>query len=62
MGGAGVAMKSPDIHAAYGCYACHAVVDGVKSEFSQDEIKVMFFEGMVRTQLILVEKGLIIIK
>jgi len=37
-GGAGVAMKSSDIHAAYGCYACHAVIDGAKSEFSQDEI------------------------
>ncbi len=58
-GGAGVAMKSSDIHAAYGCYKCHAVIDGAKSEFTQDEIKLMFYDGMVRTQIILIEKSLI---
>ncbi len=61
-GGAGIAIKSNDIHSAYGCSSCHAVVDGAKSEFSQDEIKLMFYDGMVRTQLILIEKELINIK
>lgn len=61
-GGAGVAMKSSDIHTAYGCYACHAVIDGAKSEYAKDELKLMFYDGMVRTQKILLEKGLIIIK
>lgn len=60
MGGAGWGMKSNDIHSGYGCSNCHDVIDSkVKSEFSQEEIKVMFFEGMVRTQLILIEKGLL---
>lgn len=58
-GGAGIAMKSSDIHASYGCYKCHAVIDGAKSEFPKDELKLMFYDGMVRTQLILIEKGLI---
>ena len=61
-GGAGVAMKSSDIHAAYGCYACHAVIDGAKSQYSKDELSLMFYDGMARTQLILLEKELIIIK
>lgn len=53
-------MKSNDIHAAYGCSSCHDVIDGrIQTEFSQDEIKVMFYDGMVRTQLILIDKGLI---
>jgi len=61
-GGAGIALKSSDIHASYGCYKCHAVIDGAKSEFSKEEIKLMFYDGMVRTQLILLEKELIQIK
>ncbi len=59
LGGAGWALKSDDIHSAYGCYECRQIIDGAKSEFSQDEIKLMFYDGMVRTQLILIEKGLI---
>lgn len=58
--GGGAGMKSNDIHAAYGCSGCHDVIDGrIQTEFSQDEIKVMFYDGMVRTQLILIDKGLI---
>jgi len=62
LGGAGWALKSNNAHSAYGCYECHQIVDGAKSKYSQDEIKLMFYDGMVRTQLILIEKGLIIIK
>jgi len=61
LGGAGWSLKSNDIHSAYGCYACHLVTDGAKSEFTKDEIKLMFYDGMVRTQLILIEKKLLII-
>jgi hypothetical protein len=59
LGGAGWALKSNDIHGAYGCYECHLITDGAKSHFTRDEIKLMFYDGMVRTQLILIEKGLI---
>lgn len=61
LGGAGWALKSNDIHSAYGCSKCHLVVDGAKSEFTRDEINLMFYDGMVRTQLILIERGLIVI-
>lgn len=61
-GGAGIATKSNDIHSAYSCYQCHLVVDGAKSVWSYDQVRVMFYDGMVRTQLILIEKGLISVK
>ncbi|MEE8207856.1 MAG: DUF1364 domain-containing protein, partial [Nitrosomonadaceae bacterium] len=61
LGGAGMARKSNDIHSAYCCSDCHDVIDGrVKClDFTNTEIKLMFYDGMVRTQLILIEKGLI---
>lgn len=59
-GGAGMGMKSNDIHGARGCSSCHDAIDGrVITHFSYDELKLMFFEGMVKTQIILMEKGLI---
>lgn len=61
--GGGMAMKSSDSQIAYACSKCHDVIDGrVKSDFTLDEILVMFYEGIFRTQLILIEKGLIILK
>jgi uncharacterized CHY-type Zn-finger protein len=59
-GGAGIAMKSNDIHSAYACYRCHMAVDGhIKTMYTKTELQLMFYDGMVRTQLILIEKGLI---
>jgi len=58
--GGGAGMKSSDIHAAYGCSSCHDAVDGRRNTvFNVDEIDVMFYEGIFRTQLILIDKGLI---
>lgn len=63
LGGAGIGIKSLDIFSAYGCNDCHDVVDQrVLSEFSMPVIKMMFFEAMVRTQVILIGKGLVVIK
>jgi len=61
--GAGMALKSEDFLAAYCCSACHSLIDGhTKSkEFTYDEILIMFYEGIFRTQLLLIEKDLIII-
>jgi len=60
LNGGGAGMKHNDIHAAYCCSACHDVLDGrIRSTYSQDELKLMHLEGMVRTQLILIDKGLI---
>jgi len=64
--GAGMALKSNDSQAAYCCSECHNEIDVLlgkrKSDFTDDEILIMFYEGIFRTQLILIEKGLIIIK
>lgn len=60
LGGGGMAGKMPDIFGAYCCGKCHDVIDGrVKSPYTKQEIKLDFYDGMVRTQLILIEKELI---
>ena len=60
LNGGGAGMKHNDIHAAYGCSCCHDVIDGRrKTGFSKDEIKLMFYDGIIRTQLLLIDKGLI---
>ena len=60
LGGGGMATKSSDAHGAYGCSSCHDVVDGrVKTDHSKTEIKLWFVEAVLRTQLILIEKGLL---
>jgi len=58
--GGGMGYKANDMHSAYTCSSCHDVVDSrIKSTFTRCEIDLMFYDGMVRTQLILIEKGLI---
>jgi hypothetical protein len=62
-GGGGMGMKSNDIHVTYCCSNCHDVIDGrVPTDFTHDELKIMFYDGMVRTQLILIDKGLLVVK
>ena len=58
MGISGYGLKSSDVLIAFGCFACHQVVDGqVTSEYSHDERRLMLLEGMVRTQAILIGEG-----
>ena len=60
--GKGLGMKSPDILRAYGCSACHAVVDRMvplPKHLTRDDVRLMFYEGHARTVLRLIEKGLI---
>ena len=60
VGGAGMGRKANDIHGAYGCSSCHDALDRrVSSGFDRVELQVYHYDGMVRTQLILMEKGLI---
>lgn len=60
LGGGGMGMKSSDLHGAYGCYDCHMVIDGhAKSDFSQEELELRFFQAMIRTQIILLALGLV---
>ena len=60
LGGGGMGAKSSDIHGSYGCSSCHDAVDGrSKNGLNEFVLKTWFYEGMVRTQLKLIEKGLI---
>lgn len=61
IGVSGAGLKSPNLFIAFGCFACHQVVDGhVPSEYSHKERRLMLLEGMVRTQEILLREGLIL--
>lgn len=56
----GMGMKVPDLLAAHCCSRCHDVIDGrVKTQYSRDEIRLMFYEGMARTQNELIKAGVI---
>jgi len=58
--GAGLALKSSDHEAAYACSVCHDIIDHrIKTNFTDDEILIMFYEGIFRTQLLLLEIYLI---
>jgi hypothetical protein len=60
LNGGGMGYKHNDMFIAYACSACHAVIDGaVQALYDKDELKLAHYEGMVRTQYILLEKGLI---
>jgi len=53
-----MSRKVSDIFVAYSCYECHTLCD-TKSDLAT---KLMFYEGVVRTQAILLRDGLIVIK
>lgn len=57
--GGGMGMKEHDLLGARCCSACHDVVDGANSEFSYDEVLIMFYEDIYRTQKQLLIEGLI---
>ena len=60
LGGAGMGRKQHDIHGAYCCSACHDAIDGRRrTPFHRASLKLMHLEGMVRTQRLLLEQGLI---
>ncbi len=63
LNGGGMAFKNNNIHAAYGCNYCHDAVDGrvrVKSS-TREEIELMFLEAVIRTQIIMIEEGVLIL-
>ena len=60
LNGGGMAMKHSSIHGAYCCSKCHDVVDGRSpTKFSQDELKLWLLEGVIRTQIIMINSGLL---
>ena len=62
LNGAGGAMKHLNIHGAYACYGCHQAVDGqVKTEWTQDQLKRWHLEGVIRTQKIMIDEGVLVL-
>ena len=59
--GAGMGTKHNDMFIAYACSECHKALDGEIMHVSHPywDLKIWHYEGMVRTQYILLEKGLI---
>ena len=58
IGVSGLGLKSPDLFIAFGCFDCHAVVDGQrKSSFSFEQRRLMLLEGMLRTQAWFIRHG-----
>lgn len=56
----GMGIKPPDFMGAYACSACHDAVDGrVKTDLSEDELRLAHAEGVFRTQVILNKIGLL---
>ncbi len=51
----GMGLKSPDLLAAYSCSHCHAYVD----THHDAATKAAFYEGVLRTQAILIKEGVI---
>ncbi len=59
-GHCGTGIKPPDFMGAYACSACHDVCDGrAKTDLDADEIQTAFAEGVMRTLVLLHEKGLV---
>ena len=53
-------IKSPDFMGAYVCSICHDVVDGrIKTDLSEEELRLAHAEGVMRTLVILEKKGLL---
>ena len=59
--GGGTGGKRSNIHGAYGCSACHDVVDGRhRVDMASEIIMLWFLDGVIRTQQIMLDEGLII--
>ena len=63
LNGGGMGAKNLDIHGSYACSNCHDAIDGRRKVHSatRKDIKHMFLDGMVRTQKIMVEEGLLVL-
>lgn len=58
----GTGLKAHDLLAAWGCSACHDLVDGKrtgKNMMLRPERDLLLYEGILRTQKILIDEGII---
>ena len=60
LSGGGMGAKVPDIHGAYGCSSCHDVIDfRVGYGWTCDQIRLAHHEGVIRTQNLMIEAGIL---
>ena len=60
LGGGGIGRKQPDIFAAFACSSCHDAVDGrIDVNWDNTLVALWFYQGVIRTQEILLKEGLI---
>ena len=60
--GVGMGQKPPDIFGAWSCSSCHDALDfrtvvshnGIK--YTRSELEIMFYQGLLRTQKILLDE------
>lgn len=58
--GGGGGMKYPDTISSYACSQCHDAYDRrLSTSYTRDQLELMFYDGMVRTQIIMLENNLI---
>lgn len=64
LNGGGMGYKKHDLFGAFACSSCHDVIDGrVRArEYSMDDLERMHLEGVIRTQGIWINSGLVIVK
>jgi hypothetical protein len=56
----GIASKVSDVLGAFSCSSCHDAIDGrIKTSHSALELKLAHYEGVMETQLILIDEGII---
>jgi len=59
-GTCGTGYKPNDLQGAWACDGCHSAIDGrSKTDFTQDELRLMHAEGCFRTLDTLVREGLV---
>jgi hypothetical protein len=65
LSGGGMGGKVRDIHGAFCCSACHDAVDGRSTKgvctHTRTDIILMHLEGMVRTQNLLIDMGILLL-
>jgi hypothetical protein len=62
LNGGGWSMKQTDIHGAYACDRCHFWLDGGYAQgFTRKDRDLAHLEAMLRTQLIMIKEGVLIL-
>ena len=60
LNGAGMGVKTHDIHAAIGCAQCHDALDGrVDAGYGPEELELMHLQAVIRTQAMMIEEGIL---